>query len=120
MVGHLLVVGRLVGRARGLGRRGHVRVLLPLEVVGDSAAEAQEGEGTEDRRDDRARCDVGAVRLGQQRLTALTRVVAVLRLGGDILRGLALSRLAPRVDLDQGGGARGQVLDRARALRAPG
>ena len=59
MVGHLLVVGRLVGRARGLGRRGHVRVLLPLEVVGDSAAEAQEGEGAEDRRDDRAWLGLG-------------------------------------------------------------
>ena len=123
VVGRLLAVSRLVGRARGLGRRGHVRVLLPLEVVGDSAAEAQEGEGAEDRRDDRAwlglglrlglrvglgvclrvcsrvglglrgglgfrvrgrdvtRCDVRAVRLGQQRLTALARVVAVLRLG---------------------------------------
>ena len=125
VVGHLLVAGRLVGRAGGLGRRGHVRVLLPLEVVGDSAAEAQEGEGAEDRRDDRAwlglglglglrvtgrargvftgmftgraratgrvrvrvrgrdgtRCDVRAVRLGQQRLTALARVVAILRLG---------------------------------------
>ena len=63
MVGHLLVVGRLVGRARGLGRRGHVRVLLPLEVVGDSAAEAQEGEGAEDRRDDRAWLGLG-LRLG--------------------------------------------------------
>ena len=59
VVGHLLVVGRLVGRARGLGRRGHVRVLLPLEVVGDSAAEAQEGEGAEDRRDDRAWLGLG-------------------------------------------------------------
>ena len=70
VVGHLLVVGRLVGRARGLGRRGHVRVLLPLEVVGDSAAEAQEGEGAEDRRDDRAWLGV-RVRV---RVTARVRV----------------------------------------------
>ena len=55
----LLVVSRLVGRTRGLGRRGHLRVLLPLEVVGDSAAEAQEGEGAEDRRDDRAWLGLG-------------------------------------------------------------
>ena len=92
-----MFTGMFTGRARATGR---VRVRV--------------------RGRDGTRCDVRAVRLGQQRLTALTRVVAVLRLGGDILRGLALSRLAPRVDLDQGIGARGQVLDRARALRAPG
>ena len=53
-----MFTGMFTGRARATGR---VRVRV--------------------RGRDGTRCDVGAVRLGQERLTALARVVVILRLG---------------------------------------